>query len=102
MQPTAAAQSRTPRLMSDVGPTERNMPLPLDLAEGDKFAILAITNVGTEALGCQVLPDSTAVAPGLPVDIIDEFWQRSLGTIAIEALRRCNLLLLRRAPSETP
>jgi hypothetical protein len=78
------------------------MPLPLDLAEGDKFAILAITNIGTEALGCQVLPDSTAVAPGLPVDIIDEFWQRSLGTIAIEALRRCNLLLLRRAPSETP
>jgi hypothetical protein len=81
---------------------ERKHALPLDLAEGDKFAILAITNIGTEALGSQVLPDSTAVAPGLPVDIIDEFWQQSLGTIAIDTLRRCNLLLLRRAPSENP
>ena len=78
------------------------MPLPLGLAEGDKFAILAIKNIGTEALGSQVLPDSTSVAPGLPVDIIDEFWQQSLGTIAIQDLRRCNLLLLRRAPSENP
>ena len=55
------------------------MPLPLDLAEDEKFAILAITSIGTEAIGPQVLPDSTSVAPGLPVEIIDEFWQKSLG-----------------------
>jgi hypothetical protein len=54
MQPTAPWVPFVPRLMPDVGPTERNMPLPLDLAESDKFAILAITNVGTEALGSQV------------------------------------------------
>lgn len=78
------------------------MPLPLDLETGDKFAILAITNIGTETLASQVLPDSTTVAPGFPVEIIDEFWQKSLGTIAVEALQRSNLLLLRRAPSANP
>jgi hypothetical protein len=78
------------------------MPLPLGLAEGDKFAVLGITNIGTEALRPQALPDSTAVALGIPVEIIDEFWHQSLGSIAIEALRRCNLLLLRRAPSAHP
>jgi len=78
------------------------MPLPLGLTNGEKFAVLAITNIGTDVLASEVLSDTTAIAPGFPVDLIDEFWQRSLGTIAVEELRRCNLLLIRRAPSQNP
>lgn len=78
------------------------MPFPLELANGEKFAILAIANIGSEALTPEVLSDTTAIEPGFPVDLVDEFWQKSLGTIAVEELWRCNLLLLRRAPSQNP
>jgi hypothetical protein len=78
------------------------MSLPFGLVEGDKFAILAVTNSGSTVVAADVLSDGTAVAPGIPAEMVDEFWQRSLGSIATEALRRCNLVLVRKQASTNP
>ena len=78
------------------------MPLPFGLVDGDKFAILAVTNAGVTLAASEFLADGTTVADGIPAEMVDDFWQRSLGGIAVEAMRRCNLLFLRRMASATP
>ena len=78
------------------------MSFPLGLAEGDKFAILAVENAGTTVSAPGVLSDGTAVATGIPAEMIDEFWQTSLGTIAVQGLHRCNLLFCRKRASAKP
>ena len=78
------------------------MPIPFDLVDRDKFAILAVTNIGTSVAAPERLADGTAVAPGIPGEVIDEFWRRSLGSIAVDALGRCNLVFVRKMASATP
>lgn len=78
------------------------MSLPFGLVDGDKFAILAVTNADSALVTADALPDGTAVAASIPPEMVDEFWQKSLGSIATEALRRCNLVLIRRQPSANP
>jgi hypothetical protein len=78
------------------------MALILGLAEGDKFAILAVTNASSSLAAGATLVDGTAVAKSIPAEMVDEFWQESLGSIAVEALRLCNLVFVRRAPSANP
>jgi hypothetical protein len=71
------------------------------IADGDKFALIAVQAVDTDVSGEIRLPGGTLVYPSL-VQTVDDGWRRWLGEGRIEALEETNLVLIRHRPSQQP
>src|SRR5438067_8751085 len=69
--------------------------------DGNKFAMLALTNCATDVDSEQTLPRGTVALPGAQ-NLLDSQWREWLGTLESRQVEQTNLALLRHAPSSHP